>query len=543
MHRVFFFSGYRLKLFYWQHSRLQGALTFEPNDEGFEKFESYLEATRQEPAAFLVDLIEEDYYPKELAQCSGASRRALIKRALTQQFRDERYTCAIYQGPVKEGTKKQNAFLLSALTNPSIMDPWLGRIRKAGVAVTGIYSVAHLMPKLLPKLHVKRRYVLLITQEVGTALRQSFFDNKKLLFSRQAKLPRGACDSGSGLAYACVLTSEIEQTIHYLEIQRQVKTDDLEVHCLVPSEHHAVLAAAFKKANESAHFIAHDLGRFQPHKHLSDDLADSLFAWHCARLPAREKHYTMPEDVQRFDAYQLTQRLTWAAAVVTVCATLTSLVFALQAQQANESAQQLSQQGRQLQDVFEREFGGVRSELSMAEQVRDAVLLAARVEQTTHITPQDFFKQISNIMSAPEFDSVTLNSIEWRKGLGGEGHFDDLVALKMSQNPDFDPFLDGDAGEEAEANEEEVNIGVISGKFNITRDSSYRRVVALANTFVSAIEAHDRVQRVDVLTLPVEHRHHKQFIDEVSQELEKTGGLSIDGSFKFRIIMRGPVNV
>lgn len=549
MRRVFFFSGYRLKLFYWQQSRLQGSLSFEPNDEGFAQFETYLAATCQEPAAFLVDLIEEDYFHKKIAHCTGASRQALLKRALTQQFRDAKYTFAQFQGTVKEKNektgrhKKQDVFLLSALTNPAIMDPWLDRIRAAGIAISGIYSVAHLMSKIFNTLHAKRKYVLLITQEVGTAFRQSFFDDGKLVFSRQAKIPRGTCDSGDSLAYACVLTSEIEQTVEYVETQRRVNTDDLEVHCLVPTAHHAVLAKAFKSANERALFVTHDLGKFCPNKYLSHTLADSLLAWYCARLPVREKHYSMAQDDARFKTYLQTQGLTWGAAMVLVGATVTSLVFGFQTHQATEAAERLARQVRALEGVYEREFGVLGPQLSLAEQVRDTVNLAKVVKTNTHLTPQDFFIQLSGILSAPEFSAVALKEINWRKGLGAEVHFEDLIALKVAKDPNFDPNMAEEMGLDDGAAEAEVNIGVISGTFNMTAQSSYSRVVSLANTFIAAIEAHERVQRVDVLTLPIEHRFHKEFRDEVSQDMAREGKQSIDGRFKFRIIMRGPMSV
>lgn len=540
MYRVFFFSGYRLKLFYWKRSKLQGTLTFEPNEQGFAQFESYLAATRHEPASFLVDLIEEDYYPKRLAHSTGESRRALVKRALTQQFREAQYTCAQYQG--REKKEKQDVFLLSALTNPSIMDPWLGRIRAAGIALTGIFSVAHLMPKLLPRLHVKRKYVLIITQEVGTAFRQSFFDDKKMVFSRVAKLPRGSRDTDTGLAFACLLTSEIEQTIHYLEMQRHVHVDALEVHCLVPSAFHGIIAGAFKRATEQANFFAHDVGSFLPHKNLNPDLADSLLAWYCGSLSAGEPHYQLKEDKVRFSEFQLTQRLTWAACALMVSATLTTLVFGYQASQANIEAKQLQLKSAALQTQYDHLYGAMLPELSMAEQVRDVVLLAERVKVRAKVSPQDFYIELSKIVALPEFSSVTVTAIEWQVGLGEESQFDDLVALKVAKNPDYDPLFEEEDPAGLDGNGPQVNIGIVSGKFNINSNSSYRGVVALANDFIAAIESHARVERVDVLALPVEHRYYKQFMDEVSQELDKSGGVAIDGSFKFRVIMRGPVN-
>lgn len=542
MHRVFFFSGYRLKLFYWRRSRLQGVLTFEPSEEGFAQFESYLKATKSEPARFLVDLIEEDYFPKHLAHCTGASRRALLNRALTQQFRDEPYTMATYQGVTRHDGAKEDVFLLSALTNSGIMDPWLSRIRDAGVALAGISSVPHVVPRMLPRLHIKRRHVLAITQEVGTAFRQTFFEDKRLVFSRVAKVPRGALDDNNSLAYACLITAEIEQTIRYLDLQRRISPESLEVHCLVPPIHKKVLGQAFARAHEAVSVKVHSLDRFLPHMGLGGELADGLMAWYCAKLPLSEQHYEQPEDITRFDDYKGTQRLTWSAAVVLVGATLLSIVFGFQAHQAEQESNRLTRFSQQLQQQYDVKFGAVLSELSIAEQIRDAVLLAERVREKSNITPQDFYIQLSQVMGLSEFSSVKINSIEWRKGLGAESEFDDLLALKYAEDSNYDPFMEdpGDtAGVEGVA---EVSIGVISGQFIITQDSSYRRIVSLANDLVAAIEAHDRVDRVDVLTLPVEHRFHKEFADEVSQEASRKGGLSIDGAFKFRIIMRGPVN-
>lgn len=526
-------------------------MTFEPNEAGFAQFESYLSASAAEPACFLVDLIEEDYVLKHVAHCSRSSQRALIKRALSQQFRDLSYTCAQYQGPAiiadanpRKGqvSKKQDVFLLSALTNPTIMDPWLARIRDAGVALAGIYSVAHLMPKILQRLQAKKSSVLLITQEVSTAFRQSYFQQGQLHFARVSKLPHGSRDTETSAAFASLLVSEIEQTLQYLELQRRIELTDLEVHCLVPSAYHSVVASAFDRATEQAQFYAHDLTQVIPRRGLSGDYADSLLAWLCARAAPGCGHYDANEDKIRFASYQTTQRMNVASVATVVGAASLSIFFTMQAFKARESAVQINQMKQNAEQFYQSQYGHLQTELSLAEQIRDAVVIAEAVKRKAQVTPQDFLVEFSKIMSEPQFHLVSLRSIDWRTGLGGEQHFQDLMALRMAEDPNFDPFSWRNSNKLSDAEETDVNIGVISGHFKITPDSSYREIVALANDFVAAIRAHDRVERVDILTLPVEHRSYKPFTDVVSQKTDQAGGVSINGHFKFRIIMRGPLN-
>jgi hypothetical protein len=40
--RIFYYSGYRMKVFEWLDRELLGSCEFEPDEEGFEQFNDYL---------------------------------------------------------------------------------------------------------------------------------------------------------------------------------------------------------------------------------------------------------------------------------------------------------------------------------------------------------------------------------------------------------------------------------------------------------------------------------------------------------------------
>ena len=61
MKRIFYFSGHRMTVFHWNRKTIAGACSFEPDEEGYEKFKQYLESSEKTSACMLLDVIEEDF--------------------------------------------------------------------------------------------------------------------------------------------------------------------------------------------------------------------------------------------------------------------------------------------------------------------------------------------------------------------------------------------------------------------------------------------------------------------------------------------------
>ncbi len=237
LRRVFYFSGYRMKVFEWQGVRLLGSAEFEPDEEGICEFDEYLSQATRVPSQLLVDLVEEDFRREVIPHVNANDRKAIISRLLDRHYRGEVYVHVQPQGRSKDGRKDDN-LLLSALINKDVLEPWLGLIQKHKIPLAGIWSLPLLSTKLLaaitlneknviakntelknttsksdsPKTdapkkeanktaprketskNVMPKNVMIVSQQTSTAQRESYFIDGNLMLSRQEKLDRDRRD-------------------------------------------------------------------------------------------------------------------------------------------------------------------------------------------------------------------------------------------------------------------------------------------------------------------------------------------------------------
>ena len=161
--------------------------TFDNNPAGWEQFADYLELAPLVPSYLLVDLIEEDFQRENVPHVGGRSRQALLERRSSQLYRDTPYRHAELQGRDKEG-RKDDRYLFSALTNADLPKPWLAALQAKAVPVVGMYSLASLSQQLFNKLGLGASKPVLLVSHQSSGLRQSYFHDGYLRFSRLTPL-------------------------------------------------------------------------------------------------------------------------------------------------------------------------------------------------------------------------------------------------------------------------------------------------------------------------------------------------------------------
>ena len=118
--------------------------------------------------------------------------------------------------------------LISAITRPEVLAPWLGPMARHGVPLAGICSPAMLTGAMLKAIGARGEHLLVVSLQSGGGLRQTCFRQGKLHFSRLAAMsvPAAAGNESHVLA-------EIERTRRYLGTLRPRSGDErLEVHVL-----------------------------------------------------------------------------------------------------------------------------------------------------------------------------------------------------------------------------------------------------------------------------------------------------------------------
>lgn len=216
--QIFYLNNARLTAYTWQAGKLTGKEVFEHDQGGWEAFDAYLADSDRKPARLLVDVVEEDFQREIVPHVLGKARAALIERKLLQYYRDTPLRQASMQGREKSG-RKDDKLLLSGLTKPEHVRPWLAALESRQVPLEGIYSASFLSASLFKQLGAPSGPTLLVTMHSG-GLRQSYFDDAHLRFSRLTLLPSAGISEMASTA-----ATEIARTRQFLISARMMPHD------------------------------------------------------------------------------------------------------------------------------------------------------------------------------------------------------------------------------------------------------------------------------------------------------------------------------
>ncbi len=227
--RLLYLSAHQMTAFHWQSGTLTAEGQFAATEAGHQQFAAYLAAHSGSVFAILANVSEEGFQIETIPFLQGADRKAIIHRKLGQLFFNAGLTASLSLGYEKT-RRKDERVMLAALTNNDFFAPWLKTVDEAGVALSGIYSLALLAPSLLRKLQLVEEQCLLLTVQ-DQSIRQSYFEKGELHFSRLTPLQNSSI---SGIAQT--FSSEVLKLQQYLASQRLIgRNQPITAHILAHS--------------------------------------------------------------------------------------------------------------------------------------------------------------------------------------------------------------------------------------------------------------------------------------------------------------------
>ena len=195
---------------------------------GASAFERYLAGMTDVPLRIFTDLAEEDFRLDTIPHVGARDREALLARKLSQIFRNTPYRHALLQGRETEG-RRDDRVIYTAVTNPEVLRVWLEIIERLQVPLEGIHSAAVFSGVMLEELDLLFPHTLLVTFTPGDAMRQTFFRDREIKFSRLTPI-----DLEEGQTLGTMIAEETTRTWQYLDSLRHFSEEDrLEVCILV----------------------------------------------------------------------------------------------------------------------------------------------------------------------------------------------------------------------------------------------------------------------------------------------------------------------
>lgn len=386
-------------------------------------FTHFLQA-KHYPCYLLTDFIEEDFHLETIPYLPRRSRDALLQRKFAQLYPDTPFYLATALQRQPHG-RRDVEMLLSALTNPSMLQPWLGILLTKKAPVVGIYSVAQLSASLV--FTQEKADVLLVSYQKWAGLRQSYFKAGNLQFSRLTALSRDA-------SFYDNQVKELLRTYHYLLRLNHLSVGQvLTVHLLCHSDDQAWLQQ--KLPDDAAihyEFVSlNNLGRtLGCDEVFNDEDASGLFLHQLATRPPKV-HYGQAQHTHYFRLWQARWILNLSSVVMLLLCALWALhnVWGSLPDRQNATAMQAST--RQMQQQTQQILQHLPQNTLPAADVKAAVLTMRQFKQSRRL-PDTVLLPLSHVLD--RFPDIQLDALTWQI------HAVDAARGVMDCQAHFQPF-------------------------------------------------------------------------------------------------------
>nr|WP_202414482.1 hypothetical protein [Duganella flavida] len=405
----------QLCAYLWQGGRLTGGTRFANTRSGIDDFMDYVDShNRTAPVYILADLIEEDFQRVTLPHVRGSAARQLLERRLLQQYRETPFRHHEVQGRESAG-RRDDLVLLSALTNPSSVQPWVEALEQLQVPLAGVYSTTLLSEDLAHKLKLRDEHLLLVTQQ-SAGWRQSYFQNGMLKFSRLTP----AIDRDGNPINIGVETGKTQQfltsqrllgrgnVLQTVVIAPAADTEALDAQCNDGAETEFRFLTLESVASRAGLKTGDDKTEQQA-AHLAEPM---MLAFLARRKP--DTHYTLGDWQRYFKLWRARVNLyAFSAAVTIICAGITGYNLWEQ-YSADSDAARLATEAAQLEARYRNVMAEMPPRVTSTANMRAAVSVE-RMLATQSATPLGMATVVSRALeTSPQ---IRLLQLDWKVSL------------------------------------------------------------------------------------------------------------------------------
>lgn len=401
---ILYADGALLRVFRGQRGLLQLDGRFAANQEGLADFAAYLQRQRGGIFTLLVDVPEEGFQLEDIPHCGGKDRQAIVARKLAQYFYGTPFAVAASHGRLKTG-RRDERLLLMALTRPQQLDPWIDALRANRIALTGMYTLPQVIGKLVPHDHAEP---LLLITETHKGLRQTFFTQRQLRFSRLTALATGSAEEAA-LA-AALEAGKIHQ---YLLSQRLIEPHrPLATRILAHPARMAELRARCRDTTELRfEFVdllqeAQRAGLRTP---LVDSQAEPLFCHLLAQAPPQEQ-FAPPAARAAYRLWQSRFALKASGAVILAAGMLFAAKQGLELLATRAQTAQIQQQVRSDQQRYDAVLQALPRVPLSTDALRALIDKYDQIDRRA-IGPAPLLAQLSQSLDA--YPAIALEHLEW----------------------------------------------------------------------------------------------------------------------------------
>ena len=392
----------------WKGGTIVERNVFASTELGKPAFTQYVAKYQYLSAYVVTNLIEEDFRLDTVPHLRGNDQEAILGRKLAQLYRASPFRHGIIQGRETEG-RRDDKVLYHAVTNPELLKPLLLALERAKVPLEGIYSSAVLSGRLLESLNAFFQHTLLVTIVPDFGLRQTYFQNKQIKFSRLTPI---IFDEGQPAGE--LIAAETSRTWQYLDSLRFFASGEtLEVSILVHARDRQMVTEAirsypmiqyrFLDTDEVAEKINLKPAPVSSH---AEELLVHLYAQ--TRL---DNHFATPEQ-RRFGLYKRARISLFALTAAILATSAVAAMYNLyQASTISSEIDRRTNIMRPLQAEYRAVINEISKQTAASETVRDASGFFNQFMRPVPASPGDFVRSFSQVFT--EFPNIQLLQLVW----------------------------------------------------------------------------------------------------------------------------------
>lgn len=407
-----YLDAHHLSVYVWQQGKLLPKESFNTDESGLDLFAQYAQQQRKCEYSLLVNLSEEGHIIETIPFLQGNDRQALITRKIGQHFLGTPLAMSLSLG-YEKAKRKNEKVLISALTNPALVEPWIQRINDAGIPLTGVYTQAQLSGLLLKKTGYNESRCLLLTQQEHS-IRESYLVDGKTLFSRMAPVHDSSI---AGIASSFV--AEAGKLHQYLLGQRLISQDEqLPIFILA----HPKTLPAIEESLPGRHLLSFTiidchLAAKKIGLHTApEDLHSQLLFLHLLATAAPNQQFASEFHRHDFRLSQIHRAIVATGAVALLASALFAAKELYQAYSLRQETQLFSASEADLNWRY-REISATFPQLGIDnDTLRRLTARHANLSQQQR-QPGAAYRNLGQALN--QMPSITLDSIEWRIGRSG----------------------------------------------------------------------------------------------------------------------------
>lgn len=385
----------------WHGGRMGVPLGFSNDANGRENFSAFLRQ-HSNPAYLLVDVIEEDFRLETVPHLTGTARRDLQARKFEQFYRGTPFRQALLLQRQTEG-RRDDEMLFSALTNPQRISPWLDTLLANRIPLVGIYSLPNISAPLLKD--IASDHVLLLSWEKNAGLRQTYFNNKRLHFSRLIPV---AADS-----FTDSVATETPRTQQYLKsLSLPPPGEVLDVYIICHAKDRAALQTRLEGGGDLryTYLDIEELGKRVKSKNTFSDSDATPLLLHLLASKPPKSQYASAEHTH-FNMLRHARRLMLIlATLIAVAGIVWSGMAFWQGREYVSGTDPLNAQTERNRQQTQQILRGFANSTIPATDMKTAVLLSRKLNQYAPPT-EEFLRELTLVLD--KFPQIKVNKLGW----------------------------------------------------------------------------------------------------------------------------------